>query len=275
MRFLGAAANPAKSNITLLGAPLDLTTSFRPGTRFAPGRIRAVSEGLESYSLHWQQDLEELAWADEGDVLLSAEVMTALGQIETACREVYARTNRLLLLGGEHLITYGAVCAARSVHPDLAVLCWDAHADLRHEYLGLCYSHATVGRRILDLVGEESFFQAGVRSVAPEERGWIERLWGEDLQGFVSVMRKKLGTRPVYLSIDVDVLDPAYAPGTGAPEPGGVTTRELFSALYSLEGMNLVGADIVEVCPPCDGGDVTALVAAKLTRELLFMLDKS
>ena len=272
LRFLSAPKEPVDASVLLVGAPLDLTTSFRPGTRFAPERIRSVSEGLESYSPHWKRDLADLSWADEGDVSLSGDLVTALEELELSFSEIYGRGNKLLLLGGEHLVTYPAVCAAHAAHPDLAVVCWDAHADLRNEYLGLRFSHATVGRRILERVGEAAFFQAGVRSMTREESAFTQEFWGNDLLAFSRNFREKVGERPVYLSIDVDVLDPAYAPGTGAPEPGGITTRELFHALYALEGINLVGVDVVEVCPSGDVADVTSLLAAKLARELLFML---
>jgi len=272
-RFLLSQDDAAKSRIIMYGAPLDVTTSYRPGTRFGPRRVREVSEALESYSPILRRDLEDIRFYDGQDLPLALEagLLAALEGLERKVYEVYASGRKVLVLGGEHLITLPVVRAVHRHHPGLVVLWLDAHADLRERFGGSRLSHATVARRVLETVGETHLIQLGVRSACREEAGSLPN--GQP--GLVEAMRKLRPTlegRPIYLSLDIDVLDPAYAPGTGAPEPGGMGSRELLEAVYLLDGLDLVGADIVEVAPAYDHADLTAITAAKLCREILLIM---
>ncbi|MGI6038257.1 MAG: agmatinase [Limnochordia bacterium] len=267
--FLGAGREPAR--IALFGVPLDQTTSFRPGTRFAPGKVREVSENLEEYSPMLDRELGEASFADLGDVdLVPGQLEVNLERIERVGATLARQGQIPLAIGGEHLISYPLVKGLLETHPDLLFIQLDAHADLRADYLGQPLSHASVVRRVVELLGGERVYQLGIRSGTRDEfaygcretrffPGEVLAPLGELVQGF--------GDRPIYLSIDIDVVDPAFAPGTGTPEPGGITSGELLEGLYLLQGINLVGMDIVELCPPADSGDITAMLVAKLIRE--------
>lgn len=294
--FLGALATWENSKVALVGIPLDVTTSFRPGTRFAPSRIRQVSVGLEEYSLLFDRHLAEAGLFDAGDLTLPpGELTVSLKRIEECVSRLAEERKIVALLGGEHLLTYAAVKALSKFFPDLAVIQWDAHADLRPDYLGAAFSHATVMHLVRGL--GLPVFQLGVRSVAPEEAQTVHLLRraagchedakgtgpsgergpagglfvGEIVAGLKQILSELRG-RPIYLTCDIDVLDPAYAPGTGTPEPGGVAPQEIFAAIGCLQGLRLVGFDVVEVNPMVDFGDCTSLLAAKIVRELLLCL---
>jgi len=269
--FLAAGSG---GRVVLLGAPLDQTTSFRPGARFAPERIREVSDALEEYSPVLDRGLDEIDFEDLGDLVLPfGDLKESLERIEEAAADL-ARQGRVpLALGGEHLISLPILRGMKRYHPDLVFLQFDAHADLRDEYLGQADSHATVVRRIVELIGGERVYQFGIRSGTREEFAFGRantRFFPGGVDSLEAVLGELAG-RPLYLSIDIDVVDPAFAPGTGTPEAGGIGSLELFAALYALKDMRLVGMDIVEVCPPADPGDITSLLAAKLVREALLL----
>ena len=255
----------------LVGAPFDGTTSFAPGTRFGPARLREASQGLETYSPAQDRSLEEVAFADLGDLELPfGNVTEALERIEAACRDVIGRGKSLVLLGGEHLISLPAIRACHSVHKELAVVQFDAHADLRDAYLGEHDSHATVMRRAGEIVGAGSVFQIGIRSGTREECVYgraFSGLFTEELHAGVERAVEALAGRPVYVTVDIDVVDPGYAPGTGTPEPGGCRPQELFEALRRLAALNVVAFDVVELNPLVDTGWTTAILAAKVVRE--------
>lgn len=276
-RFLEAAPYTGGASAVLIGAPFDGTTSFVPGTRFGPARIREASVGLEAYSPSLDASLSEVRLADGGDLELPfGNVAEALEMIEAACRSVIGSGGLPFLLGGEHLVTLPAIRACHSRYKELAVIQFDAHADLRDEYLGEQDSHATVMRRAGEVVGFDSLFQLGIRSGTREEfafgRAFSGAFDGDLVEGAKRVAQRLSGGRPVYVTVDIDVVDPGAAPGTGTPEPGGCRPQELFEALYSLSGLNVVGFDVVEVNPLADAGFVTSLLGAKLVREaaLLF-----
>lgn len=277
--FLGSLADPDEASLVLVGAPFDGTTSFLPGTRMAPNRIREASVGLETYSPFLDRSLEEIRLADLGDLELPfGNVSEALEMIEAACRSIVDRGTKLILLGGEHLVTLPAVRACHSGYPDLAVVQFDAHADLRADYMGEHDSHATVMRRIGEVVGSDSIFQLGIRSGTREEFAYgraFSGIFQEDLATGVRKTRELLGERPVYVTVDIDVVDPGFAPGTGTPEPGGCRPQELFQALWALEGLNIVGFDVVEVNPLVDSGVVTSILAAKIVREAAILMGAS
>ncbi|OUM95859.1 MAG: agmatinase [Firmicutes bacterium ZCTH02-B6] len=271
-RFLGAVDDPG-APVVLLGAPLDTTVSFRPGTRFGPARIRDVSDGLEDYSPYLDLDFSQVPFFDAGDVDLPfGDPETALAAIERAVASVVDRGQLPIILGGEHLLTLATVRAVRHRFPDLVVLQFDAHADLRDDYVGVRHSHATVMRRIGELIGFDRVFQLGIRSGTREEFAFgrvHSRFHPLQLLPALERILPQLAGRPIYLTIDIDVVDPGFAPGTGTPEPGGVTPGELLAAVHRLRELQVVAMDVVEVCPPQDASDITAILAAKVVREAI------
>jgi len=272
VRFIGTKED---GRVVVLGVPLDVTTSFRPGTRFAPSEVRRISfDAIESYSPYLDADIEECDVGDLGDLELPfGNVTGALDIIEREVSRLLERGKRVVCFGGEHLLSLAAVKAHLDVYPDIVVLHVDAHTDLRDEYLGERLSHATVLRRIVDLGAD--FCQVGVRSGTREEfafasdRALFFHPFSLPDAGRLSEV---LGGRPVYLSLDVDVLDPSCCPGVGTPEPGGVMYSELVGFLAGLSGLNLVGADVVELCPLVDSTGNSAVVGASLLREVILLL---
>lgn len=269
-RFLGAGET---GRICLLGAPLDVTASYRPGSRFAPGAIREASNSLEEYSLALDRELGELAYGDLGDLELApGEVGRSLAAIEAAVGTLTEEGRLPFLLGGEHLVTLPAVRAVHRRHADLVVLHLDAHADLREEYGGETLSHATVLRRVAELLGAGRVHHFGIRSATRSEAAFAR----EHTHPFrpvaeLGAVARDLAGQPCYLTVDIDVLDPAYAPGTGTPEPGGISSAALLEALAGLAGINLAGLDLVEVLPASDPSGRTAVLAAKILREAILL----
>ncbi len=269
LKFIFSKDSYENAEIIIYGFPLDATTVYRPGTRFAPNRIREMSYALETYSPIFKRDLADVDFYDVGNNYSPFEPMYDLGKaLSTAEEEIRKMVNdgkKLLVLGGEHLITYTVVKAMAT--EELTVLHFDAHADLRDTYDGCRLSHATVMRRVAEIIGKENLYQFGIRSGVKEEFEY-----GEKIHNDIESVRDAIGElsdKKIYLSIDIDVFDPAFAPGTGTPEPGGCTPREFFKVLKLLGELNVVGADIVEISPPFDTADVTSLLGAKIARELI------
>jgi agmatinase len=265
--FLSARDTSTPAAI-LLGAPLDLTESFRAGTSAAPDRIRRVSDVLETYSPLLRADLSDVPLVDWGDVALDGNDMeSALTHIGTAMLDA-AHLALPILLGGEHTATVGAVRALSSRYPGLVVLQLDAHTDLRDTYDSQQLSHATVMRRVADVIGLDRIAQFGIRSGTREEFEIASACLssGPDLM-LTRAVRDRIHTRPVYLTIDIDVLDPSAAPGTGCPEPGGVSFSDLMAFVYGLKGLHVVAIDVMEVLPDADVNDITSAAAAKIVRE--------
>ncbi len=264
-------ASAASGAICLLGAPFDSTTSYRPGSRFGPAAIREASYGLETFSPAQIADLEDCSFTDRGDLELPfGDPVPALALIEQATREILSEGNTPFLLGGEHLVSLGAIRAAADAFGDLMVIHLDAHADLRDDYLGQKLSHATVMRRVCDLVGPERIRQIGIRSCTRQEHGLAV-----DLASLPEQIAMRTGQRPCYLTCDLDILDPSVLPGTGTPEPGGLTFQELVAILISvMTRCRVVGLDVVELAPQLDPTGVSAVVAAKVVRECIIALDR-
>ena len=275
--FLCCDAPWEEAKTVLYGAPFDSTTSFRPGTRFGPGAIRHESFGLESYSPYQDKDLLDAAVLDSGDLeLCLGDAAKALAQIEERAAAILDGGKRPFLLGGEHLVTLGAVRAVRARYPELHILHFDAHADLRQDYLGARLSHACVLRRCWELVGDGRIFQFGIRSGDREEFRWgashvaTHRF---DLEGLEQAL-DALSGKPVYFTLDLDVLDPSVFPGTGTPEPGGVSFDALRRAVTAVCGrLNIVGCDVNELSPAYDPTGASTAVAGKIVREMLLALD--
>ena len=273
--FLGCDNEYGESGIVVFGAPFDSTTSFRPGTRFASRTMRGESYGLETYSPYQDKDLEDLAVFDGGDLeLCFGDTEKALAAIESYTTRVLRDNKRPVMIGGEHLVTLGAVRAVARKYPDLHVVHFDAHADLRDDYLGITLSHATVLHRVWDIIGDGRIYQFGIRS---GERSEFQ--WGQDhvttqkfnFKGLAEVVEKLQG-QPVYFTLDLDVLDPSVFPGTGTPEPGGVSFIELLEAIQQISQLNLVGCDINELSPVYDQSGASTAVACKVLRELLLAM---
>ncbi|MBU4440483.1 MAG: agmatinase [Firmicutes bacterium] len=273
--FLGCDNEYGESGIVVFGAPFDSTTSFRPGTRFASRTMRGESYGLETYSPYQDKDLEDLAIFDGGDLeLCFGDTKKALEMIESYATRVLRDDKLPVMIGGEHLVTLGAVRAVARKYPDLHVVHFDAHADLRDNYLGATLSHATVLHRVWDLIGDNRIYQFGIRS---GERS--EFHWGKDhvtTQKFnfngLSEVVDKLKGKSVYFTLDLDVLDPSVFPGTGTPEPGGVSFLELLEAIQKVSQLNVVGCDINELSPIYDQSGASTAVACKVLRELLLAI---
>jgi agmatinase len=269
--FLGAGTREG-ARWALVGAPLDATVSYRPGSRFGPPAVRAASWVLEEWSPAAGRGLEDVGLCDLGDLdLPPGDVPASLAAIGDTVEALASEGLRPFVLGGEHLVTLPAVAALAARHPGLRVLQFDAHADLRDEYLGLRLSHATVMRRISEVVGPERVYQLGIRSGTEAEwrfgRGATRMAM--DALTLPAEWRQALESGPVYVTVDIDCVDPAFAPGTGTPEPGGPGAREFLAALDGLRGLRLVGADVVEVAPAYDPGAITAILAAKAVRQVL------
>ncbi len=264
-----------KSKTVLFGAPFDGTTSYRPGARFAPSAIRSESFGIETYSPYQDMDLCDLAIYDGGDLELPfGNTRRVLTIIEEYTGYILGCGKLPLMIGGEHLVTLGAVSAAYRRNPELCIVHLDAHADFRSDYMGETLSHASVIRRCHDILGDGRIFQFGIRSGDRQEfldaRGHVYTNMF-NLNG-MDTLKGAIGVRPVYLTIDIDVLDPSVCPGTGTPEAGGVSFLELMWGLCQLKGMNIIGADFVELSPALDTSGTSTALACKLLRELMMIL---
>jgi len=280
-RFLAAATPYDQADWVLLGCPLEETVTFRPGTRQGPTAIRPASEGLETYSPLLRRDLEEVAFCDWGDLDLpplpsasgrgDQEVSPLLDLIRNRAARIQDDGKRPFILGGEHLLTLPLVEAALSRHPGLTVVQLDAHADLRESYKGRRLSHATVMRRVIERSEDLALVQAGVRSGTREEMDFARRstqVQPATPDNLFAVL-DAIATGPIHLSLDLDVLDPGTLPGTGTPEPGGWTFRELEGLIHRLKGCRVVSADVVELSPGLDPTGVSAVTAARCVREIL------
>lgn len=275
--FLGCDKEFDEARIVIFGAPFDSTTSYRPGTRFASKTMRAESYGLETYSPYQDLDLEDAAVFDGGDLeLCFGDTNKALDAITDFTEEVMQAGKLPLMIGGEHLVTLGTVRSVAKHYPDLHVIHFDAHADLREEYLGATLSHATVLHRVWDIIGDDRIYQFGIRSGERAEFAWGKEhvhTHKFDFEGLEEVIEKLAG-KPVYFTIDLDVLDPSVFPGTGTPEAGGVTFLQLLDAIRKVGKLNIVGCDINELSPLLDASGASTAVALKVLRELLLCLEE-
>lgn len=274
--FMGCDKGPRFASTMLFGAPFDSTTSYRPGTRFGSAAIRHESYGIESYSPYQDKDLEDANVIDLGDLeLCFGDVNKALDRIEERTRHILNASKRPFMLGGEHLVTLGAFRAVAAVYPDVHIIHFDAHADLRDDYLDAKLSHACVLRRCWELVGDGRIHQFGIRSGDREEFAWGRTHVSTrrfDFEGLEETL-KELEGKPVYFTVDLDVMDPSIFPGTGTPEPGGVTFDALRQAVTLVcSRAKVVGCDVNELSPHYDQSGVSTIVACKIVREMLLAL---
>lgn len=274
--FIKSHPSFEESGVVLYGMPMDWTVSYRPGSRFGPTRIREVSIGLEEYSAYLDRELEEVKYFDAGDIPLPfGNAQKSLDMIEEFVDKVLAEEKFPLGMGGEHLVSWPVIKSVYKKYPDLALIHIDAHADLRTDYEGEPLSHSTPIRKAAELIGPENVFSFGIRSGMKEEFEWAKEV-GMHISKFdvhkplIDIL-PKLSGRPVYVTIDIDVLDPAHAPGTGTVDAGGITSRELLASIHEIARSNVkvVGADLVEVAPIYDNSEQTANTASKLIREMI------
>lgn len=275
--FIGCDSDYTSAEIVLYGAPYDSTTSFRPGARFGPSAMRHESFGLETYSPYQDRDLTDYAIFDSGDLeLCFGSSEAALADIEARAAEILQDGKLPVLLGGEHLVTLGAVRAAAKKYPGMHIIHFDAHADLRQDYLGAKLSHACVIRRCHDILGDGRIHQFCIRSGDREEFYFAAehtQMQKFDFTGLGELAEElERNYTPVYLTIDLDCLDPSCFPGTGTPEAGGVSFVQLIDAIGRTAKLNIVGADVNELAPMLDQSGTSTAMACKVLRELLLAL---
>ncbi len=277
-----------QADIAVVGVPFDSGVSYRPGARFGPAHIRQSSRLLRPYNP--AQDVSPFATlqvADAGDIAANPfDIAAAITAIEAGVDDLYTRADRLVSLGGDHTIALPLLRSVVKRHGPVAVLHFDAHLDTWDTYFGEPYTHGTPFRRAAEegLIDTARSLHVGIRGplyaatdlVDTRDLGYAvltcidyDRL---GLDGVASAMRARLGDGPTYVSVDIDVIDPGMAPGTGTPEAGGLTSRELLSTLRSLAGLDIVGADIVEVAPAYDHAEVTGIAASHVAYELISLM---
>lgn len=274
--FIGCDSPFDEAQLVIFGAPFDSTTSFRPGTRFAADYIRMDSFGLETYSPYTDKDLADYALTDIGNLELPfGNAERSLAAIEQTAADILAADKIPFLIGGEHLVSLGAIRATYKKHPNLKLLHFDAHADLRNDYMGEPLSHAAVIRRSWDFMGDGTIYQFGIRSGEKAEFEWakshthLEKFGYDTLKEVVA----SLGNDdPIYVTIDLDVFDPSIFAGTGTPEPGGIFFKDMIEILKTIAPLNIVGADVVELSPHYDQSGVSTATACKVIRELMLTI---
>ena len=275
--FIGLEASFDEAKCVIFGAPMDSTTSYRPGTRFASSAMRQESFGIETYSPYQDKDLYDIKVFDGGDLELPfGNPRKSLDMIQETIKTILEANKLPCMIGGEHLVTLGAIEAVVEKYPDLRIIHFDAHTDLRDEYLGEKLSHASVIRRVHDLVGDGKIHQFGIRSGERDEFYWAKEHTNLNKFNFKGLQEaiEECQNYPVYFTIDLDVLDPSVFPGTGTPEAGGVTFIELLEAIIAVSKLNVVAMDINELSPVYDQSGASTALACKVLRELLLAMNK-
>lgn len=271
--WLAACEDFEKSNIVMVGVPYDGTCSFIPGSRFAPEQIRLVSKGLEEYSPYHHASIDDVNFYDAGELDLPfGNREKALSIIKGCVDEILKQDKIYLGVGGEHLVTLPAIEAYAKKYPDLKIIHFDAHTDLRDEFLGEKLSHATVMKRVADIVGIDSILQVGLRSGTKEEFELVEthNTLARGIADFEQKLKKFVNS-PIFITVDLDVLDPSIMSGTGTQEAGGLFYNEFLQYFMTLKGLNIVGGDVVELVPHLDTSGVSTATAAKIIREFLLL----
>jgi agmatinase len=270
--YISASASFEKSQGVILGCPYDGSASFRPGARFGPSAIRRASWGIETFSPYFQRDLSQCSIHDMGDLELPlGEKKISLGLIRKALGKILSGRKLPIILGGDHLITLPIIEEILPLYPQLYIIHIDAHTDLREEYLGEFLSHCTVMRRLIERLGEGRLFQIGIRSGTEDEFKLARKI-----KSIISLepaslnsMIRRLRNKPVYITLDLDVIDPSLLPGVGTPEPGGFTFQEFISLLKKLQTLHVIGFDIVELTPDYDPTQVSSITASVMLREMI------
>ena len=265
--WMGQNSDYTTSSIVMLGLPFDGTVSYRPGSRFAPEQIRLASWGLEEYSPYFDKHLEDCNFHDAGDLEFPlGNTVKSLDLIEKNVREIYNDGKKVFGIGGEHLVTLPEIKALSEFYKDLAIVHFDAHTDLREEYLGETLSHSSVMRHAGNIIGFENIKQIGIRSGLKEE---FELMKKYNTQVYDYSELDCLKKKNIFITVDLDVLDTSIMPGTGTPECGGLKFNDLIGWFKYLSHFNIIGADVVELAPDYDLSGVSTVVAAKVIRELL------
>ncbi len=268
--WIGQNPDYNSSDIVMLGLPFDGTVSYRSGSRFAPEQIRLASWGLEDYSPRFDRHLEDVNFHDAGDLEFPlGNTYKSLDLIEKNVEEIYRDGKRVFAIGGEHLVTLPEIKAVSKFYKDFAVVHFDAHTDLREEYLGEEMSHSAVIRHVLKIIGPENIKQIGIRSGMKEE--WEFMKEHNTLISKYSELDVLKGKK-IFVTVDLDVLDPSVMPGTGTPESGGMQFNELIGWFEYLKNFDIIGADVVELAPDYDASGVSTAVATKVIRELLMVM---
>ena len=280
--FMGAQRGIDQSRVSLLGVPYDGTCCFRPGARFGPSAVREDSYGIETYCPQLNLDLEDINFADIGSLNVPlGDAKLTLDYISDATNILLKNNLKPLIIGGEHSITIGIIKSIITNYPDLIMLQLDAHADLRDEWLGSKFSHACTMKRCLEILPSKKIFQIGIRSGTKPEflemnnnKSLIQYTLGENAKSLEKALKSFKG-RPIYLTFDLDWFDPSIMPGTGTPEPGGYFWGDFAAIINVIKSHNLIGADVVELSPKLDNTGISSILAAKVIRSLIMLLDKS
>jgi len=275
LRFADAHASFDEADFVIVGVPFDKTTTYRSGTRFGPTSVRETSQTFEKENFEHGVTFDDISVHDAGDLFEEGTVDEMVASIEEEARRIVSANKFPLFIGGEHSISPPIV----KTFGDISVITIDAHLDFRDEYQGLKNSHACAHRRIVDHVGKGNAFAFGVRSISAEERvdealyADAFRIREEGCEKVFDEMLAKLKRNKVYLSLDIDGIDPSYAPGTGTPEPFGLTPWDVRYVINRLAD-RLVGFDVVEICPPYDNGN-TSILGARMMREVMAVKSKA
>ena len=268
--WMGQNEDYNSSSIVMLGLPFDGTVSYRSGSHFAPEQIRLASWGLEEYSPHFDKTLEDVNFHDAGDLEFPlGNTYKTLDVIEQNVEDIYRDGKRVFGIGGEHLVTLPEIKAVSKFYDNLAIIHFDAHTDLREEYLGEEMSHSAVIRHASKIVGPQNIKQIGIRSGMKEEWEFMKKY--NTLAHKYSDLDELRG-KNIFVTVDLDVLDPSVMPGTGTPEAGGLEFNELAGWFEYLKNFNIIGADVVELAPDYDASGVSTAVATKVIRELLMVM---
>lgn len=281
--FYQNLVSPQDADCIIVGMPWDGTVSGRPGTRYGPQAIRSATLNVEDYSPYLDRDISEIRICDAGDIELPhGDTGAALDRIRETYAQLRCSGAKMIVLGGEHLVTLPAIEVLHEAYGKrLFVVQFDAHADLREEYLGVQFSHATVMNHISRVVGIDNTAVIGIRSGTRDEWRLLREhphcfsgVTSLNVDDFRTLARKKLAGRKLYITVDLDVFDPGVMPGTGTPEPGGIDFMTFVNLLKSMDGLDIVGADIVELTPDYDHSGISSALAATVLRELLLMLGR-
>ena len=279
--FMGAKRNIENCKVSLFGVPYDGTSCFRPGSRFGPSAVREVSNGIETYCPQLDLDLENINFVDLGSIDISfGDTKLIIQKVQKATQYIVRKKIKPLIIGGEHSITCGVIESIVKEYPDLIMIQLDAHADLRNEWLGNKFSHACAMKRCLEILPSKKLFQVGIRSGTKlefkemnEHKRLIPHTSGSKAMHLEEALNKSLG-KPIYLTFDLDWFDPSVLPGTGTPEPGGYFWNDFAATIDVLKSHNLVGADVVELSPQLDHSGISSILAAKVIRSLIMLLNR-
>lgn len=270
--WMGQNSDYKSSDIVMLGMPFDGTVSYRPGSRFAPEQIRLASWGLEEYSPYFDKHLEDCNFHDAGDLEFPlGNTVKSLEVIKNNVEDIYSDGKKVFGIGGEHLVTLPEIQAVSKFVKNLAIVHFDAHTDLREEYLGEPLSHSAVIRHSAEIVGYENLKQIGIRSGMKEE---FELMKKHNTLCHKYEELDVLKDKNIFVTVDLDVLDTSIMPGTGTPEVGGLDFNQLIGWFKYLSQFNIVGADVVELAPDYDSSGASTAVATKVIRELLMAMSR-